>query len=374
MTPPRNIFFAFGTRPEAIKLAPLALAMQDISGLRITLASSGQHQGLLRDALAVFGLQLQHEFLLGQRTQGLASLTAQMLEQYHALLQSVKPDLVVVHGDTATSFAAALAAYYLRLPIAHVEAGLRTYQKYHSFPEEANRRMVACLADLHFAPTESAKQNLLCEQVPADAISVTGNTVIDALCWVLRQKPDPFHATHPLAPYVQKPFILVTAHRRESWGEVHRNYFHALQQVAVARPDLSIIFPIHPNPLLQDETRQWLTADNIHLVAPQDYYHFVYLMRRAFLVVTDSGSIQEETTFLGKPTIVIREMTERVDALASGTATLAEGSAGVLAQYMLKLLSDPAALHAMSRASHVYGDGTASQQIARNIGTWLKTC
>ena len=237
----RNILFALGTRPEGIKLAPLALAMRKNPSLeRHPRLDDGQHQNMLHSALDVFGLTLDHDFQLdGRRSKACPRSPANIIEKYSGLFADIKPDLVVVHGDTTTTFAGALAAYYSRIPIAHVEAGLRTYQKYHSFPEETNRRMVATIADLHFAPTESARQNLLSEHIPPENIFVTGNTVIDALEWVrCNKKQDPFGPGHKLHDLVHKPpFILqVTAHRRESWGKAHRQHFAALQQVAEKMP------------------------------------------------------------------------------------------------------------------------------------------
>lgn len=248
-----------------------------------------------------------------------------------------------------------------------MEAGLRTYNKYLSFPEESNRRLIATIADLHFAPTESARQNLLSEHIPDANIEVTGNTVIDALRWITSNKQDPFTSGHPLSEIVNKPFVLFTAHRRESLGEQHGECFRGLNETALKWSDIKFVFPMHPNPLLQKEARQWLTAANIHLIEAQDYFHFVFLMQRAMLIMTDSGGIQEEATYLGKPTLVIRVATERVDAVDVGNVKVVGVDKKSIVTEISNLLENKKLLESMSQSSLVYGDGKTSERIASRI-------
>jgi UDP-N-acetylglucosamine 2-epimerase (non-hydrolysing) len=357
-----------GTRPEAIKLAPLVLELQKHRAhFETEICVTGQHREMLDQMLGVFGLR--PDFDLGVMTsgQGLSGVTAACLTGLDKILQQKRPDLVLVQGDTTTVFAASLAAYYNRILVGHVEAGLRTGKKYEPFPEEINRRLTTHLADFHFAPTELSRNNLLQEGVNPNDVLVTGNTVIDALFLTqARLAENPNLATYRLDPTDKAHIILVTAHRRESFGEPFRQICQALRALAEKRRDILIVYPVHLNPNVQAPVHEILDGvANIRLIAPLDYVSFVACMQRASILLTDSGGIQEEGPSIGKPVLVMRDVSERPEAIAAGTASLTGTDPDRIFQAVTSLLDDPASYRRMTSHSNPYGDGHASEHIAK---------
>ncbi|HXE76441.1 MAG TPA: UDP-N-acetylglucosamine 2-epimerase (non-hydrolyzing) [Candidatus Xenobia bacterium] len=360
-----KVLSIFGTRPEAIKLAPVIKAMaarpQDFtSGVCV----SGQHRELLDPVLRLFDLRPDHDLAVMKPDQSLFYSTARILTDLEPVLVKERPDWVLVQGDTTTSFVASLAAFYLRIPVAHVEAGLRSRDLAQPFPEEANRRLADALATLHFAPTEGARQNLLAEGVPDSRIRVTGNTVIDALLDVAARPYD--YARGPLAslPLDSRRVILVTAHRRESFGGPLRALCHAIRALAERYPDAHIVYPVHLNPNVQQPVRELLAGrSNISLHEPLDYEPFVHLMKRATLILTDSGGLQEEAPSLGVPVLVMREVTERPEGVAAGAARVVGTDTAAIVAAAAELLDSAAARARMSQVRNPYGDGKASARI-----------
>lgn len=364
----------FGTRPEAIKMAPLALALAADARFEARVCVTGQHRQMLDQVLDLFGLVPDFDLSVMQPGQDLTDVTCAVLQGMRAVLDEFRPDWVLVHGDTATTFAASLAAYYRQIPVAHVEAGLRTGNMYSPWPEEANRKLTGALAQLHFAPTGTARRNLLREGLDPAAIHVTGNTVIDALLQVahkleaspaLRERHErqfPF-----LAP--DSRLLLVTGHRRESFGGGFERICQALAEIARRFPDLAIVYPVHLNPNVREPVNRLLAGiDNVHLLEPLDYLPFVYLMSRATVILTDSGGIQEEAPALGKPVLVMRDTTERPEAVEAGTVRLVGTGVESIVGAVLELLTDTGAYERMSRAHNPYGDGRACERIVRILG------
>jgi len=363
--PELRITTIFGTRPEAIKLAPLCFAAAD-SGLDNSVVVTGQHRELLDRALADFGIRADHDLNVMRPNQDLFHTTSAVLLGLRDILRERRPDYVVVQGDTTTCFAGALAAFYEKIPVAHVEAGLRTGERYSPFPEEMNRRMAAVLADVHFAPTERARENLLSEGVSAADVQVTGNTGIDALHWILKNREAHFEAVLPpaAAAAVGGRFLLLTTHRRESFGAPMLEALSAIRDACAATPDLNVIFPVHPNPNVRAQVNQVLSGvDRVHLVDPLDYVTFSHLMARATLVVTDSGGVQEEAPSVSRPVVVLRDSTERPEGVAAGVAVLAGTQRERVHGILMRLLNDRAAYDAMTGKLNPYGDGRASQRI-----------
>lgn len=366
----RSILCIFGTRPEAIKLAPVIQALQSDPGFRVTLVSTGQHRDLVRQTLAFFGLRPDHDLDLMQHSQSLAGFAARALDRLAPLIQAERPDLVVVQGDTGTSLCGALAAHYAQRPVAHIEAGLRSGSLAAPWPEEANRRMVAVLADRHFAPTDRARRALLSENVPAERVHVTGNTVIDALIWARdRLSADKDLATALDARFAflraDRPLILVTGHRRENFGAGIRNLCTALRRLA-ALGSCQIVFVVHANPAVRDPVGMQLRGlANLHLIDALDYPGFVYLMQRCRFILTDSGGIQEEAPSLGKPVLVLRQTTERPEAVQAGTARLVGTEPDAIVAAVQRLIDNPSELDAISRIHNPFGDGQASRRIVR---------
>ena len=362
----------FGTRPEAIKMAPVVLALRAIAGIEVLVAVTAQHRQMLDQVLELFSIVPDDDLDIMQPGQTLPDLFARMLTGMSALLARRRPDLVLVHGDTSTTFATALAAFYSRIPVWHVEAGLRTGDMQAPWPEEANRRLTAPLSSCHFAPTERARQNLLDEGVAGDIIHVTGNTVIDALLQVVgRLEHDPTlrDAVAAQLPTVTpgKYLILVTGHRRESFGAGFESICAALRKLAL-RGDSEIIYPVHPNPSVQEPVNRILGGlPCVHLLSPLDYLPFVELMRRSTLIITDSGGIQEEAPSLGKPVLVTRETTERPEAVASGTVRLVGTDAGRIYDIASELLDNVASRQRMAQTTNPYGDGNAAKRIAKIV-------
>lgn len=370
-----RIVVTFGTRPEAIKMFPVVFALRETGRFDVKVVVTAQHRELLDSVLALAGLSPQLDLDLMQPDQSLDALATRILTRFGAALDALRPDRVLVHGDTLTTMMAALACYFRRIPVGHVEAGLRSGDIYSPWPEEVNRKVTGVVADLHFAPTETAAAALRAENVAADAIHVTGNTVIDALHYAqARITADP-----SLAPtiatlrerFAGKRIIAVTAHRRENFGKGMAQIAAALQELAL-RDDIAIIYPLHPNPNVGGVMRQALCGyDNIALIEPLDYLDFVAMMAASDIVLTDSGGIQEEAPSLGKPVLVMRDTTERPEGVAAGTARLVGTDARAIAEQATQLLDDRSAYLAMSRAHNPYGDGQAARRIADIVTTML---
>jgi UDP-N-acetylglucosamine 2-epimerase (non-hydrolysing) len=363
----KRIALIFGTRPEAIKLAPVALALAGAPDLACHVCVTAQHRRMLDQVLDAFALTPDADLDLMRPDQALADLTARAVAGVDAYLRDHRPDLVLVQGDTTTVFCAALAAFYRGVPVGHVEAGLRTGDLAAPFPEEANRVLTSRLADLHFAPTASARDNLLREDVPAERIHVTGNTVIDALRLALaRVREDP-PAVPGLAADVLDggaPLVLITGHRRENFGPGFEAVCRALARLADAFPDHALVYPVHLNPNVQDPVRRLLGGrGNVHLIDPVPYLPFVRLLDASRLIVTDSGGVQEEAPGLGKPVLVTREKTERPEAVAAGTVKLVGTDGDRLFAEASRLLQDEGARAEMARAVNPYGDGKAAGRI-----------
>ncbi|EKF41295.1 UDP-N-acetylglucosamine 2-epimerase [Nitratireductor indicus C115] len=373
-----RVLSVVGTRPEAIKMAPLILALDQDERFEARLCITAQHRQMLDQALELFGLSPAFDLDVMQPGQDLTDVTAKIVVGMREILKEFQPDIVLVHGDTATTFAATLAAYYQRIPVGHVEAGLRTGNLYSPWPEEANRKLTGALAELHFAPTETAKANLLREGIDPAGIHVTGNTVVDALFHVVGTLKDDAPAQERFCDQFafldeSKRLILVTGHRRESFGGGFERICTALAETVSRFPDVEIVYPVHLNPNVQEPVRRLLsTNDRIHLIEPLDYLPFVHLMNRSHIVVTDSGGVQEEAPSLGKPVLVMRDTTERPEAVAAGTVKLVGTDAGKIAGEIATLLSDKDAYERMSFAHNPYGDGKACERILSALAAFRK--
>lgn len=350
------VMTVFGTRPEAVKMAPLVLALKACPDLDTALAVTAQHREMLDQVLDLFGLTPDHDLDLMKAGQTLTDITARVLTHLGPVLDERKPSLVLVHGDTTTTFAASLAAFYRQIPVGHVEAGLRTPDRYNPYPEEMNRRLTTQLTNLHFAPTATSEAQLRAENIPAAAIHRTGNTVIDALLMTA--------ARLPASPGTGGRQILVTAHRRENWGEPLANICRAVRRLAERYPDVTVLFPIHRNPVVR-ETAQAILGDHprITMIEPLDYAPFVAAMRDSTLILTDSGGVQEEAPSLGKPVLVMRTTTERPEAIEAGTVELVGVDEERIVAAASRLLDDPVAYERMARAVNPYGDGRACGRI-----------
>lgn len=366
----KKVLVVFGTRPEAIKMAPLVHTLKADQRFDCKVCVTGQHREMLDQVLQLFEIVPEFDLNIMQPGQTLTNVTCRILEGLEPILKSFKPDVVLVHGDTATTFAASLAAYYQQIAVGHVEAGLRTGNIYSPWPEEANRKLTGALTTYHFAPTETSKQNLLAENYAAPTIYVTGNTVIDALFWVkakIEQNAALHQSLAQLFPMLteQRKLILVTGHRRESFGDGFERICQALLNTAQQHPDCDILYPVHLNPNVQEPVNRLLKAvPNIHLIEPQQYLPFVYLMNRAHIILTDSGGIQEEAPSLGKPVLVMRETTERPEVVTAGTVKLVGTDVALICNELNALLTDEVAYNRMSKAHNPYGDGQACQRIA----------
>lgn len=363
----RKILTIFGTRPEAIKLFPLIHALDGDPRFVSRVCVTAQHRAMLDQVLQITGIVPDHDLDVMQPDQSLDALTARLLTGIGQVLDAERPDWVVVQGDTATVMAGALAAYYRKIPVAHVEAGLRSGNIYHPWPEEVNRKIVGAMAQLHCAPTETAADALRRENVDPAAIHVTGNTVIDALHWVterIREKPAMANGLAEWeARFAGRRIIGVTSHRRENFGEGMQGIARAIRQIAV-RDDVALIFPVHLNPHVRQVMQAELAGlDNVALIEPLDYPHFARLLDIATLMLTDSGGVQEEAPALGKPVLVMRETTERPEGVAAGTALLVGTDAVRIVAETTRLLDDPAAYAAMARAHNPFGDGHSARRI-----------
>ncbi|HBN07289.1 MAG TPA: UDP-N-acetylglucosamine 2-epimerase (non-hydrolyzing) [Cyanobacteria bacterium UBA8530] len=356
------VLSVFGTRPEAIKMAPLVLELAQRKEIRSIVAVTAQHREMLDQVLDLFDISPEHDLNLMQQRQGLPELTGRVLSQLTPVLEKEKPDLVLVHGDTTTTMAASLAAFYLKIPVGHVEAGLRTPERYNPFPEEMNRRLTSQIAELHFAPTQTARENLLRNGLEKERIFVTGNTVIDAL----------FKTAEKLPPPPQEKILLLTAHRRENWGEPMQNICRAALRLVERNQDLKILFPVHLNPVVRETVFGILGKHpRIQLIDPLDYAPFVQAMRSSHLILTDSGGVQEEGPSFGKPVLVLRTTTERPEAIDAGTVQLVGIEEEDIFSSAQRLLDDPKAYEKMARAMNPYGDGKACPRIVHAILEFL---
>lgn len=375
----KRIAMVFGTRPEAIKLAPVVLALRDHPQIQCRVCVTAQHRQMLDQVLAIFGIRPELDLDLMRPNQDLAELTSRAIKGLYDVFVSEKPDLVLAQGDTTTVFCAALAAFYCRVPLGHVEAGLRTGNLMAPWPEEANRVLTSRLTTLHFAPTEWARQNLLKERVAAESIHVTGNTVIDALLHTVERlkssSPPPLGELDVLRNLpVGTRMVLITGHRRESFGQGFEDICQAIADLSERFPDVQFVYPVHLNPHVREPVERILRSrgqPNVHLIEPLSYVPFVSLMTRCHLILTDSGGVQEEAPSLGKPVLVMRETTERPEAVEAGTSILVGTDRQKIVGEVTRLLTDAAAYERMSRAQNPYGDGKAARRIVAACEAFL---
>ncbi|WP_438727206.1 non-hydrolyzing UDP-N-acetylglucosamine 2-epimerase [Parasphingorhabdus sp. DH2-15] len=365
----QKILVIFGTRPEAIKLFPVVHALDALDGVTPIVCVTAQHREILDQVLEIGKIVPDYDLDIMQPDQTLDALTARLLTKIGAVMDEVQPDRVIVQGDTATAMVGALAAYYRKIPVGHVEAGLRSYNIYHPWPEEVNRKMIGTIADLHFAPTQTSANALLKEAVNPDHVHITGNTVIDALHWVtdlIAQKPEMAGGLDELkARFAGKRIIGVTSHRRENFGGGLENIAKAIAAIA-KRDDVALIFPVHPNPNVRKVMDAELKdLDNVAMIEPLDYPHFVHLLSLVELMLTDSGGVQEEAPALGKPVLVMRETTERPEGVEAGTAKLVGTDYETIVANTTRLLDDKAEYDRMARAHNPFGDGKSSKRIAQ---------
>lgn len=369
-----RVLSVFGTRPEAIKMAPVVKALGAADGVESRVCVTGQHREMLDQVLALFNISPDYDLALMRPGQTLGDVTSAVLAGLDKVIHEFRPDILLVHGDTTTTLAASLAAYYRQTPVGHVEAGLRTGNIYSPWPEEINRKVAGAIAELHFAPTAGSQANLRAEGVPEERIVITGNTVIDALQDVVALIGADRDMSAALAEQFNIPddrrIVLVTGHRRESFGGGFDRICEALARLA-ERPDVEVVYPVHLNPNVKGPVERLLGGrDNIRLVPPQDYLPFVYLMSRAELIITDSGGVQEEAPSLGKPVLVMRDTTERPEAVEAGTVKLVGTDTDLIVSTAGRLLDDPDAYAAMNRAHNPYGDGHASARIVAALHNW----
>ena len=364
-----KVLTVFGTRPEAIKMAPLVHALSNDERFEAKVCVTAQHREMLDQVLELFKIIPDYDLNLMKAGQTLPEVSSRILLELTPVLKEFKPDIVLVHGDTATTFSASLAAYYEQIAVGHVEAGLRTGNIYSPWPEEANRKLTGALTKLHFTPTDTSKQNLLIENYDAKNVFVTGNTVIDALLMVksrIEQDKDLSSTLAAQFPFIDesKKLILVTGHRRESFGGGFERICEALAKTAKSHPQAQILYPVHLNPNVQEPVKRILAdVDNVHLIEPQQYLPFVYLMNKAHIILTDSGGIQEEAPSLGKPVLVMRDTTERPEAVEAGTVKLVGTNVELITSSLTELLKNKSSYAEMSRAHNPYGDGNACSRI-----------
>ena len=357
----KKIMLVFGTRPEAIKMCPLVNELKKRKSIETVVCVTGQHRQMLDQVLEAFSVVPDYDLSIMKDKQTLFDVTVNILERIKTVLEEVEPDVVLVHGDTSTTFVTALACFYLQIPVGHVEAGLRTYNIYSPYPEEFNRQAVSIISQYNFAPTELSRQNLLKEGKNPESIYVTGNTAIDALKTTVRAD-----YTHPELEWADgSRLIMITAHRRENLGEPMRHMFKAIRRVMDEHPDVKAIYPIHMNPVVREIAQEYLGDDDrIHIIEPLDVLDFHNFLSRSYLILTDSGGIQEEAPSLGKPVLVMRDTTERPEGIAAGTLKLVGTEEETIYKEFSRLLSDKDEYEAMSKASNPYGDGHACERIA----------
>lgn len=357
----KKIMLVFGTRPEAIKMCPLVKELKKRVTVETVVCVTGQHRQMLDQVLEAFAVEPDYDLSIMKERQTLFDVTTNILERIKEVLEKENPDIVLVHGDTSTTFVTALACFYLKISVGHVEAGLRTYNIYSPYPEEFNRQAVGIISQFNFAPTELSKRNLLSEGKKTETIYVTGNTAIDALKTTVRAD-----YSHPELEWAtDSRLILITAHRRENFGEPMQNMFHAIRRVMDEHPDVKAIYPIHMNPVVRETANKILgNDDRIHIIEPLDVLDFHNFLARSYLILTDSGGIQEEAPSLGKPVLVMRDTTERPEGIASGTLKLVGTEEEVIYQNFKELLDNQDAYNAMAHAENPYGDGHACERIA----------
>jgi len=370
----KKVLIVFGTRPEAIKMAPLVKKLKNYTNdFKVNICVTAQHREMLDQVLKIFEIVPEYDLNIMKKNQNLYDITSNVILNMKEVLEDFKPDIVLVHGDTTTTSAASLAAFYQKIKIGHVEAGLRTWNIYSPWPEEANRQITGVLANYHFAPTENSKNNLLKENKKEENILVTGNTVIDALFMVLEKINNDFalkekieHFFEDLNINLNKKFILVTGHRRENFGEGFINICEALKTIALKNPDIDIIYPVHLNPNVRRPVNTILqNIKNVKLIEPLEYLKFVYLMSKSYIILTDSGGIQEEAPSLGKPVLVMRDTTERPEAVEAGTVKLVGTDKEKIITTVQELLENKDSYDKMSKAHNPYGDGKASERIVQ---------
>lgn len=363
----KKVMLVFGTRPEAIKMCPLVNELKSRKEIQTVVCVTGQHRQMLDMVLEAFGVVPDYDLSIMKDKQTLFDVTTNIMNRIKEVLEKEKPDVVLVHGDTSTTFVTALSCFYLQIPVGHVEAGLRTYNIYSPYPEEFNRQAVSIISEFNFAPTELSKQNLLKEGKKPDSIFVTGNTSIDALKTTVRE-----NYTHPELKWAEgSRLILITAHRRENLGEPMRHMFKAIRRVMDEHPDVKAIYPIHMNPIVREIAEEFLGGDDrIHIIEPLDVLDFHNFLSRSYLILTDSGGIQEEAPSLGKPVLVMRDTTERPEGMAAGTLKLVGTEEIRIYNEFSQLLSDKEEYDAMSKASNPYGDGHACERIANILCEW----
>ena len=369
----------FGTRPEGIKMAPVVRTLKECSWAEAIVTATGQHREMLDQVLEIFGIKPDHDLNVMSKGQDLYDVTSRVILGLRDLLRSTKPDIVLVQGDTTTVMAGALAASYENIPVGHIEAGLRTQDKRNPFPEEINRRLTSVLTDLHFAPTEQAQKNLLDEGINPAEILVTGNTVIDALLWALEILKD---SNNKELKDIQnwtdkevgdKKIILITAHRRESFGKPFEDMCHAMRDLALKYPELRLVYPVHLNPNVRKPVYEILKdVSNVHLIEPVSYLPFVWLMQRSHIILTDSGGVQEEAPSLGKPVLVMRETTERPEGIEAGTSILVGRDRSKIVGTMCRLLDDTKEYEAIACRNNPYGDGKSSLRICESIRNFFQ--
>lgn len=383
MSEKKKILLVFGTRPEAIKMSPLVLSLNKFTEkFEVLVCLTGQHREMLDQVMTIFDIKADYDINIMQQKQDLYDVTSRVLVGMRDVLSSVKPDLVLVHGDTATSMATALAAYYQQIPVGHVEAGLRTHNIYSPWPEEINRQITGRIATYHFAPTILSKQNLINEGINEDNIFVTGNTVITAMKMVLKSINSDKNLQIKIHQQLldsgfdikrltsDKKLVLITGHRRENFGEGFINICNALKILTEKYPDVDFIYPVHPNPNVREPIAKMFSdsnAENIFFIQPLEYLSFVYLMEKSTLLLTDSGGIQEEAPGLGKPVLVMRNTTERPEAVSAGTVKLVGTDSEVIESEVSRLLDDPIYYNTMAKTENPYGDGTAADKITNII-------
>jgi len=376
----RSIAVFMGTRPEAIKMAPVIAQLEAVEDLEPLVINTGQHREMIQQVIDLFGISVDHELQVMRDNQTLAGLSSRLIEKIDTVLANARPDMVLVQGDTTTVLCAALASFYQRIPIGHVEAGLRTGNMRSPFPEEANRRLVSPLANLHFAPTEASRQALLAEKICEDSIVVTGNTVVDALFMEIERQEQPEiqqqlrdTLSQQIGPdWLERPSLLVTGHRRENLGDGFEQICAALAELSRRFPEMLIVYPVHLNPNVLKVVHERLgDTENIRLIKPQPYAEFVTLEKNSRLILTDSGGVQEEAPSLGKPVLVMRDTTERPEGVQAGTVKLVGAQSERIVAEATVLLTDAAAYQAMSSVENPYGDGRAAERIVQQIVRFL---
>lgn len=363
-----KVMSIFGTRPEAIKMAPLVKELERRKEIESIVCVTAQHRQMLDQVLETFNIKPDYDLNIMKQGQSLSEITSRALTGLESVIKDVKPDIVLVHGDTTTTFAGALAAFYNQVAIGHVEAGLRTYDKYSPFPEEMNRQMVDCMTDLYFAPTTVSKENLLKEDIQEEKIFVTGNTAIDAMSTTVKND-----YTHPELEWIKpnEKMILLTAHRRENLGEPMRHIFKAIRRIVDEFDDVKVIYPIHLNPLVRSVANEvFAGCDKVKLIEPLEVFDFHNFQNKSYIILTDSGGIQEEAPSLGKPVLVLRDTTERPEGISAGTLKLVGTNEETIYNETKKLLTDNKEYEKMSYASNPYGDGHASERIVDAIIKW----